>query len=80
MTDPNDQLAEAPTGSETTECAFRLSVADAEPNDEGTWTARWQEPDGRGGGADRSRAGFATREAALAHARRVELAARLNRC
>jgi hypothetical protein len=79
MTNTNDRLAGGPT-AETTECAFRASGAEAERDDDGTWTARWQEPDGRGGGADRSRAGFATREAALAHARRVELAARLNRC
>jgi len=47
---------------------------------DGTWEASWEEPDGRGGAGRGSRSGFDTREAALAHARRVETALRLNRC
>jgi hypothetical protein len=63
-----------------TECAFRPSEAHAAQLVDGTWEARWSEPDGRGGAWPKTKAGFNSEEKALAFARKVELATRLNRC
>ncbi len=75
--DPPDFLPPAPVN---TECAFRLSGAAAVRSDDGSWEARWGAPDGRGGQRQKTKAGFATEEQALAHARKLELIERLNRC
>jgi len=73
------KVPETPVSPET-ECAFRPSEAHAVRLDDGTWEARWSEPDGRGGTWPKTKAGFNSEERARAFARRVELATLLNRC
>jgi len=66
--------------SPETECAFRPTEAHAVRLDDGTWEARWSEPDGLGGTWPKTKAGFKSEERSRAFARRVELATLLNRC
>jgi hypothetical protein len=56
-----------------TECAFRPSEAHAAQLVDGTWEARWSEPDGRGGAWPKTKAGFNSEERRL-----WRLRARLN--
>lgn len=65
---------------EEQDCAVRPSTAGAVRAEDGTWTACWQVSDRRGGVTGKERPGFDTEEAAVAHARRVEMVERLNRC
>lgn len=68
------------TAAPDTECAFRPTQASAALAQDGTWEARWGQPDGQGGLRQKSKAGFATEAQALAHATKLELVERLNRC
>jgi hypothetical protein len=65
---------------EVQDCAVRPYTAGALQAEDGTWTAYWQLSDRRGGMTCKERTGFDSEEAAVAHAHRVELAERLNRC
>jgi hypothetical protein len=71
---------EVPAPAEQRECAARPSAAAAVKAIDGSWEACWSEPDGHGGSTRKFKDGFQTQDAALAHARRVEMALRLNRC
>jgi hypothetical protein len=65
---------------EVQDCAARPFTTGAVRAGDGTWTAYWQISDRRGGMTRKERSGFDTEEAAVAHARRVEMTERLNRC
>lgn len=63
-----------------TECAFRPSNAAATRGSDGLWDAVWYAPDGRGGATQKRKAGFHSEAEALAHAKKLEMIERLNRC
>lgn len=70
----------APFHTPATECALRRSAATAVRGEDGSWVAIWGAPDGRGGETLKRKSGFRTEVDALAHARKLELLERLNRC
>lgn len=78
MTTPEGM--ERPAGTRATECARIPSTAASVRAHDGSWEACWDETDGRGGYRRRFKDGFQTQTAALVHAKRVEMAERLNRC
>lgn len=80
MTKDTGQERPEAGSARTADCAALPPTVEAARMPDGTWEASWEEPDGRGGASRGRRPGFGTREAALAHARRVETALRLNRC
>lgn len=63
-----------------TECALRPTQATAVLREDGFWEAVWGAPDGRDGEIRKSKTGFRTETEALAHAKKLELIERLNRC
>lgn len=69
-----------PKQAETTECAFRSSNAVAVRGEDGLWDAVWGAPDGRGAEIRKRKPGFRTEAEALAHAKKLEMVERLNRC
>lgn len=80
MTSNTDPQTPGVAPARTADCAALPPTAAAAQMQDGTWEASWEEPGGRDGARRGRRSGFETREAALAHARRVETALRLNRC
>jgi len=63
-----------------TECAFRPSNAAATRGNDGLWDAVWYAPDGRGGETQKRKTGFHSEAEAVAHAKKLEMVERLNRC
>lgn len=78
MTKPD--IDRDPPAAPVAECAFRPTHATAVRHEDGTWEALWGAPDGRGGEVKKSKPGFGTEADAMAHAKKLELIERLNRC
>ena len=70
----------APTQPEAVECAFLPSNAIAVRGEDGLWEAVWGVADGRGAETQKRKPGFKTEAEALAHAKKLEIVERLNRC